>query len=134
MTTPPPRLHLPVAPYEGPARCPACAGARITGAVYSCAPLGAPRLLVDVLCPDCGGCGRATHDGCAPQEHADADWDPDWEMLDRPDDDPHRHGCPSCRGRRWFPVQGFTDGDAQMHTLRMPCGCATDLLQEVPAR
>ncbi|MFG2056663.1 hypothetical protein ACGFI9_21835 [Micromonospora sp. NPDC048930] len=119
------RQRLPCPPYEGPARCPACAGARITGAVYSCTPLAVPELVVDVLCPICGGCGRATHDGCQPDEHGE------WDHDDQDDDVDDTDACPSCRGRRWFPVQGWTDGDADMHTLRMPCGCATTLLVEV---
>lgn len=122
------RLRLPCPPYEGPARCPACAGARVTGAVYSSAPLDDPRLVVDVLCPVCDGCGRATHDGCRDDEHGG--WDHDYYPDDdTPDDEADR--CPSCAGRRWFAVQGWTDG-GEMHTLRMPCGCSGPLLVEVP--
>lgn len=129
MSSPAQRLRLPCPPYEGPDRCSACAGARVTGAVFSAAA-SSPRLLVDALCPVCDGCGRATHDGCRDDEHGQ------WDRDDHPDDDHlggERDGCPFCGRRRWFPVLGWTEGGGQMHTLRVPCGCATDLLEEVPS-
>ncbi|NJP33712.1 hypothetical protein [Micromonospora thermarum] len=132
--TPDRHLHLPApAPYEGPERCRACAGARITGMQVTWLPeQQAPRVLVvDVLCPVCDGCGRATHDGCRPDEHADQDaWR---DSMDDGEDDHDEPRCYSCHGLRWHPVLAWANGGADMFTLRMPCGCATDLLEEVPA-
>lgn len=126
-------VHLPApAPFEGAERCRACAGARITGMQLTWMPeLRAPKvLIVDVLCPVCDGCGRGVHDGCRPDEHAEpVDW---LDSMDDPDDEPDPP-CFSCRGRRWLPVKAWTTGGTDMYTLRVPCGCATDLLEEVPA-
>jgi hypothetical protein len=102
------------------APCPACRGAGVTGGRYELHADG-PVLLVEVVCPGCGGCGSADGDGrgCAGP-HA---WD------DAPDTEPDGDPCPSCQGREWDPVQGFAGvdpgGDADPVTLRVPCGCTT---------
>jgi hypothetical protein len=111
----------PPPPYQGSSRCPRCAGARVTGERYVF-DRADPFLLVDVICPGCGGCGRNQHDGCQPSEHAD--WEPD---CDDDDDGDGAFGvCASCHGRTWWACQGFTDRD--IHHLRVPCGCAKDML------
>ena len=118
-------MYLPApAPYQGPERCPRCAGARITGERFLWPPNDGLDMTVDVICPECLGCGRAKHDGCVPEEHAEYDFDDDLA------DDEAREGvCFSCHGRTWWPCQGFTDTD--VYYLRMPCGCAESLMVEV---
>lgn len=124
------RLKLPPPdPYIGPARCPSCVGARFTDASYEMAS-GDVVLVVQVFCPTCGGCGRAEHDGCQPQEHDDPEergFDPADEFDD--EDDEPATACFSCHGRGWWTCQGFNE--SEVLTLRMPCGCAEKLL--VPA-
>jgi hypothetical protein len=46
----------------------------------------------------------------------------------RDDEEPDEHECLSCGGRHWFPVQGFND--ERVAVLRVPCGCAENLLVE----
>jgi hypothetical protein len=123
-------MYLPVDPYTGPEPCPACAGAKVSGTRYRWAGDG-PALIVDEVCDECGGCGRAQHTACGRLEHSDRD---DWYYDEDDDDsdgewDDHGGPCPSCQGVRWWPAQGF---DAERVTyLRMPCGCAEALM--VPA-
>ena len=104
---------------------------RVTGDRYVFDPSGNsdPQLVVDVFCPQCGGCGRGVdHSECRPIDHAGRDWDDDDDDFD--DEDPaDGEVCPSCHGWRWFAVQGF-NGD-RVWMLRVPCGCATDLLVPV---
>jgi hypothetical protein len=137
------RLHLPApSPYSGPNRCGSCLGAGITGVRYEMAlpavnvggvqdPGGGTVLVVDEICDACQGCGRAGHEGCRWDEHADAeavDFDRDDDLND--DEEPDEHECLSCGGRHWFPVQGFNEQRATV--LRVPCGCAEGLLVEAP--
>ena len=49
------------APTMTGAPCPACQGGGVTGDRYELHTDG-PVLLVDVVCPDCGGCGSADGD------------------------------------------------------------------------
>lgn len=120
----------PPEPYQGPTRCPACAGAKVTGEQYVFKSDSPRRLLVDEFCSVCDGCGRAEHDQCSPGDHveddpngpADLD-DEDWTERTNNDAAPT---CPSCHGRRWWVAQGFTD--RTVHHLRVACGCAEDLL------
>ncbi len=119
----------PLAPYQGPACCPLCAGARVTGDRYEFDPAGSGEvLLCDVICPGCDGCGRADHDGCAPREHVGWPNDDQWIDLDDEDDADQDDECPSCHGRTWWACQGFTDTD--VYHLRVACGCAKPLLIE----
>lgn len=123
------RMYLPAPePYAGPEGiCSGCTGAGVTGARYQMAVTGA-GLLVDVVCPDCDGCGRSIHDDCTPEMHAE------WERDDLEDDDPDvepAEVCLSCHGRRWWACQGFTE--TTVYVLRVPCGCAQDLMVELPA-
>ena len=124
------RLHLPAPPpYSGPHRCGSCLGAGITGTRYTmrlpAVNVGgvldpdATVLVVDEICGECQGCGRDPdhHDTCTAMQHAE------WEPVDY---DFEQESCASCNGRRWFPAQGFNDRRATV--LRVPCGCATDLL------
>lgn len=120
----------PPEPYQGPSRCPACAGGKVTGEQYSFDPNPADtrKLVVDVFCPVCDGCGRDGHDECKPSDHADHP-DDDWD-----DDDPHGdfndgQVCFSCAGRRYWVCQGFTE--TVVRNLRVPCGCAEPLLVRV---
>lgn len=121
------RVMLPgPAPYQGPDRCPSCVGAKLTGARYVFDPsAGASEqvLLADVFCPNCGGCGRATHDSCEPKDHAD------WDPADLDEEDYYETACPSCYGRRWWVCQAFNQ--TTVYNMRVACGCATDLL--IPA-
>ncbi|WP_433067275.1 hypothetical protein [Dactylosporangium sp. CS-033363] len=121
-------------PYTGPGGCPACGGARITGAIarIDLPPVQGTRepdppsvLAVDEWCPACGGCGRdADHAGCTPQDHAD--WAPDDD-----EDDEAPQVCMSCHGRQWFTIQAWPEGGDEVALLRVPCGCANNLLQKV---
>jgi hypothetical protein len=124
-------MYLPVAPYTGPEDvCPECRGDRVTGTRYRWAGDG-PTLLVDEVCPACGGCGRADHATCGRLDHAEREsaWDADWDGEDDEEDGGAGQVCPSCQGQRWWPCQGF-DQDTVTY-LRMPCGCAEALM--VPA-
>lgn len=135
------RLYLPApAPYSGPKRCGTCLGAGITGARYTM-PLPQVNvggvldpevtvLVVDEICGACQGCGRGVHTGCRWDQHADAEavgFDPG-ERDDPGGEEPDEHECFSCGGRHWFPVQGFNE--QRVTVLRVPCGCAEDLLVE----
>lgn len=125
-------------PFVGPYvdRCTRCLGRRVTGVRYRFAPAltGKPGtrpvvLLVDELCPTCGGCGRRRHTECDPEEHAG--WDPtdDPDQLD--ENGLPISGCPSCGGRGWIAVLGFASGQFPLpHHLRVPCGCAEHQLVE----
>ncbi|KLL11561.1 hypothetical protein [Protofrankia coriariae] len=116
-------LELPAPTFTGPP-CPSCKGKGVTDLRYEWTTERAV-LMVDVLCDDCTGCGSADHQGCDTARHAEQDQD------DYPDDDTNEEpGCPSCDGRGWHPLQGFTEDT--MLTLRMPCGCTEEQL--VPAR
>lgn len=131
------RLRLPApSPYSGPHRCGLCLGAGITGVTFTM-PLPKVNvggvldpdgtvLVVDEICDECQGCGRDPdhHDTCRPDDHGcpgQASY-----ALDGGEQD--RYGCTFCQDRRWFPVQGFNERRATV--LRVPCGCATDLLVE----
>jgi len=117
-------------PYPQP--CPACDGRGVTGDRYEMPTDGGPILLVDVICPDCGGCGNGDpeHAGCPADAHAYPD-----EYGTADDDQDHDDGplCYSCgSGRGWNAVQGIgqdDDGDPEgLAVLRVPCGCSTDRL------
>jgi hypothetical protein len=126
--TDPTRWALPQPdPYQGATRCPACAGAKVTGEQYIFDQSSPRHLLVDVFCPVCGGCGRAEHGQCGPRDHVSSDSDDDWDEDD--DDGEERGMCPSCHGLRYWVVLGFSSDVA--HHLRVPCGCAQDLLVQV---
>jgi len=112
--------------------CPACDGRGITGDRYEMPTDGGPILLVDVICPVCGGCGNGDpeHLACLADAHAYPD-----EHDDYDDDDYDDNGqpCPSCgSGRGWNAVQGIgqdDDGDPEgLAVLRVPCGCSADRL------
>lgn len=132
MTAPVTLLQMPAPdPYTGVDACPTCGGAKITGVLFRM-PLPKVRnvpggdepsvLVVDELCPGCGGCGRdRDHATCTPPEHAG------W----RADDDDQAAGCRVCGGRQWFSVRLFDDDVAT--DARVPCGCAETLLQAVDA-
>lgn len=138
------RLRMPApSPYSGPHRCGSCLGAGITDIRYEM-PLPAVNvggvldpedtaLVVDEICGECQGCGRDPdhHDTCRWDQHGDPEqvgFDPGARHDDE-DDVPDEHECLSCGGRRWFPVQGFND--QRVTVLRVPCGCADELLVEV---
>lgn len=120
-------MHVPFpAPDLGDAQpCTVCEGAGITGERYTMQGGNVP-LAVDVFCPACGGCGRAVHEGCAEAEHGIGVDDELDEIFDHlaDDEDDAEPACPSCDGRTWFPVQGFTSGEnAAVLVLKVPCGC-----------
>lgn len=121
-------LYLPApAPYQGPERCPRCVGAKVTGERYQWPGESGTPFVVDVICPECLGCGRAEHIGCVPLEHGEYDADdPYWD--DEDDEGYADDACPSCHGRTWWACQGFTDNE--VYYLRMPCGCAESLMVE----
>lgn len=132
------RLMLPAGVHQHACPCPACQGSGVTGVRYDM-PSGPYVLVVDVICPSCGGCGNGGfgHPGCQPGWHAgDGDDADPWNGVGDDDEDPGDEDGPACfscgSGRGWWPVQGFTGegDDAQMHILRMPCGCSQDRLVE----
>lgn len=117
--------------------CTVCEGAGITGERYAM-QAGTQPLIVDVFCPACGGCGRTAHEGCREEEHGigvDDELD-DFDLDDGEEDQDEEDGqpaCPSCDGRTWYPVQGFTEPgeNAVVLVLRMPCGCTEDRAQPI---
>jgi hypothetical protein len=121
--------------WTGPNPCEGCGGMGVTGERYEMPTDTGPILLVDVICPDCGGCGNGDpeHRYCKPSTHAypedDYDAEDDEDNEDGQDSEP---SCPSCNGRQWNAVTGFTadvaPDDAELAVLRVPCGCATPLL------
>lgn len=134
MTT---RLYLPAPQvYEGDDQCPACRGRGITGEQFRMQPGDDGRaLVVDALCPTCGGCGRdGRHLMCTPMQHAD--WEPgDYDRDGEPTTDGSE--CPSCDGRQWNTVTSWTEGagpdrEQLIYQLRVPCGCAQAQLIELP--
>lgn len=132
------------APQLGEAQpCAVCDGAGITGERYTM-QTGERGLAVDVFCPACGGCGRAEHEGCDGAEHGilvenelDDDFDDDFDLFedgeDPDDDQDDEPACPSCDGRTWFPVQGFTPPgeNGAVLVLRVPCGCMEGRAEQI---
>jgi hypothetical protein len=117
-----------------PHPCAACDGLGVTGDRYEMPTTpGAPILLVDVICPECGGCGNGDpeHADCPPEAHAyPEDYSNSTGEYD--DDDQGDDGGPGCyscgSGRGWNAVQGIgtsEGGDAEgLAVLRVPCGCS----------
>jgi hypothetical protein len=122
-------------PYLRP--CQECDGHGVTGDRYEMAgDDGAPILLVDVICSECGGCGNGDpeHADCPPDAHA---YPEDYSnSIGEYDDDDEGSGEPRCyscgSGRGWNAVQGIgqsDDGDPEgLAVLRVPCGCSADRL------
>jgi hypothetical protein len=118
-------------PYPQP--CRGCGGRGITGDRYEMPTDNGPTLLLEVICPQCGGCGNGDpeHADCPADAHADPDEyrgsDDDW---DEDDSGPRCYSCGSGRG--WNAVQGIgtsDDGDPDsLALLRVPCGCSQDRL------
>lgn len=142
-----PRLQLPLPdPITGPDACRACAGTGVTDDVVSLdEPTATAIIICWILCPECLGCGHTTHDHCKARDHADPealglhpedDDDLDDDLEDEPEDE-----CPSCHGRRWWPMQAFDNVETDtwagggheptMYWVRTPCGCTENIL--VPA-
>lgn len=122
--------HLPAPDlYIGPNVCLACQGRKVTGDRYQMQVAPPTVLIIDMLCPDCDGCGRADHDGCRPAEHASWRDDDDlWETATDAEAEAMQRACPSCLGRRWNAVMGFSENPEGMAYLRVPCGCAEPLM------
>ncbi|MFF4188191.1 hypothetical protein ACFYZ9_33850 [Streptomyces sp. NPDC001691] len=105
---------LPEPDLAGHAPCPACEGRGVTGEYtvhHYDEPTpehGAVGLLLDIMCPRCHGCGRATHDNCMPIHTTDDPFEVD-EYLDGLADEQDEEPCPSCRGRRCNYVQAFRE-------------------------
>jgi hypothetical protein len=123
-------LPIPAHPSY-PQPCPACQGHGITSDRYEMPTDGGPILLVDVICPTCGGCGNGDpeHANCLADAHAY----PDEHGADDHQDDGAGPACYSCgSGRGWNAVQGIgqdDDGDPEgLAILRVPCGCSADRL------
>lgn len=125
--------------WTGPGPCQGCGGIGVTGERYEM-PGTDPVLLIDVICPQCGGCGNGDpeHRYCKPSAHVDDSGD--FGADEEEDEDDHQDqepACPSCNGRRWNAVTGFTadgaiDEDEELAVLRVPCGCAAPLLEIGP--
>lgn len=96
--------------------CSDCLGQGVTGGHYTMPMSGDRQLLLDVWCPGCQGCGAATHDACKSGIHA---------LDDEGQGDERDGGCPSCGGRGWCTVSGWSasDPDAETVLMRVPCGC-----------
>jgi hypothetical protein len=125
------RLMLPVERHEHARACQPCEGGGVTGERYEMTT-GPHVLLLEVICPACGGCGNGDprHPGCKPEWHAYPE-DDGWDTEDGGDeDDP---ACWSCgSGRGWNVAQGFSgEGDGvEMVLTRVPCGCSESRLVE----
>lgn len=133
-----PRLMLPLdAPYNGPGHCRECLGTgQLGNMTVAFAPDEATTVLVcHVFCPRCSGCGHAEHTACRIDQHAfpeEVGVDPNgWDDDDLEDEDLAEDTCPSCRGRRWWPMQAFNA--TEVYAVRVPCGCSADLLVPAPA-
>lgn len=117
-------------PYTGSDKCSSCAGVGITGEKYEMPATAIEGLIVDEICPECGGCGRCNHEECDPKSHLD--WDPADADYEEDDFDPSGEtNCLSCHNRRWYPMQIFAadpDDQGRARTLRAPCGCAEPLM------
>jgi hypothetical protein len=127
-------LMLPLEVHEHTVKCGTCGGTGVTGDRYDM-EAGEHTLTLEVICPQCGGCGNGDpgHRDCIADWHA---YPEDVLGIDglEPLMDVDEMPCPSCQsGRGWYPVQGFTGegDDAEIHILRTLCGCSTDRL--VPA-
>ena len=117
---------LPVVPLEHAMPCGNCGGLGVTGDCYE-QPGELLTLVVDVICPDCAGCGNADpgHLGCPPDAHAELD--EDWGEHEDDGEPGYESPCPSCiSGRGWNAVQAF--GADEAVTLRVPCGCSESRL------
>jgi hypothetical protein len=141
-------LILPLEEHQHANPCPACEGQGVTGERYEM-PAGDQVLLIEVICPDCEGCGNGDpgHAGCKPDWHAYPEDhggpDPFGDELDEDgtdaevaDEDIARTEpvCYSCHtGRGWNAVQAFRgEGDeTEMVVSRVPCGCSAGRLTEV---
>lgn len=118
----------PPPPFEGPARCPLCVGARVMPDRYRFGQ-PAPRLLmVQAFCPLCLGCGRASHEQCQPTDHCHDDDEGEDRDHDLDVDD-LGPGCGFCQSRGWWVAQAFSD--TSIIYLRVPCGCAEKLMERV---
>lgn len=125
--------YLPLEPRTYPSPCPACTGTGVTGVKYEMTTSPENTLLVDVICPACGGCGNGDpdHSDCPRDAHAELD-ESDWDDDLVADDFGPAAACASCiTGRGWNDVQAFND--TEVWTLRVPCGCSTARLVEVAA-
>lgn len=90
---------------DGAEPCPACGGKGVSGRWYEQpGEDGRPPLAVPSACPECWGCGRASHSGCLPSAHATDDPEPD-QGDDELDDQDDGERCPSCGGRGFYVVQ-----------------------------
>jgi hypothetical protein len=140
----------PHAPY--PQTCATCGGRGVTGDRFEMPTTETtPTLLVDVICPDCLGCGNGDPDHAAcpadahayPEEYAGPECEcnggppcdcPDCDHLDCVyRDDEEAQSCPSCgSGRGWNAVHGVgtsEDGEPEgLAILRVPCGCSESRL------
>lgn len=124
-------VDFPQPTVTGPA-CQACEGLGVTGEHYQMETSEGRVLLVDVFCPECGGCGSANHNPCNGTHDASTE---EFWSVDEDDDEPDDDACPSCQGREWNAIQGFgdfafdeEDGEevpTSLKVLRVPCGCTT---------
>lgn len=123
------KWFLPVEPYQGPERCSVCVGAKVTGDKFTFGEPGPDgrQTLVDLLCDQCGGCGRADHTDCSPGDHVGDDQDDD-DRYDEDDAPDRQQACLSCNGRLYWVAQGFSE--TEVHHLRVPCGCAAALMRQ----
>lgn len=130
-----PRLMLPLPEVVvGSDACPVCSGKGFGDTAFE---LGEPEanavLVCLVFCSQCRGCGRRRHDVCSPQQHDDPEefgYDPYDDEDQDEDDGDGEELCHSCRGRRWWAMQGFDETD--VYYIRVPCGCSADLLVAAP--
>ncbi|MFC4512240.1 hypothetical protein [Streptomyces ehimensis] len=123
------RFDLPLPDLDGAERCPGCKGRgnKIGDrAMVHAEKLDRPVLL-DTVCSQCRGCGRAEHAGCSAGVHAGDAFDPDYGAI----------SCWSCGGRRFRYVTSSDEdmyGNAVTGYLRQPCSCAQDLMREETVR
>lgn len=62
-------VDYPAPDLDGLDPCEPCQGAGTTGEMYAHAGGNGITLVIDILCPACGGCGRAEHTECEPEAH-----------------------------------------------------------------
>jgi len=120
-------FNLPLPELDGAEPCPRCMGLGTKAGEHDMVHaenLGRPVLL-DIVCSQCRGCGRAEHASCDAGVHAGDAFRPG---------DGAPVSCWSCGNRRFrYVTSSDVDmfGNVVTSYLRQPCACAQDLMREI---